>query len=577
MQVFGRYEIEAKLGRGAFGQVFRAYDPVMRRRLAVKVLPDDADPEALKRLRSEANIVAELSHRNIVRMYEFAEENGCPYLVMELLEGETLQDFIASHPDSSLLERIDILYQIAQGLRYAQANGVTHGDIKPANVIIDSDGVVKITDFGTAALVGNDATRRTQDGRQMGTIPYMAPELFDGAVTSQKTDVFAYGVLCYELLSGQHPFRADDVENTVFRIITEHPTSLRSIMAGCPERLDMLLDSLLQKDPTIRCGSFDDVVLDLRPIVTELRAARADEIFSEVPALIEAKELTAAREAIQQVLDLQPDHRGARQLRDEMREHEQRAIRETRFSDLKERGRTFAEAGRFGEAIDLYNAALDLKPADQDVMALVAEARSGQERARRVARLLSDARWYEGAGNLDLALEKAAAAAKVQPENHDAQALCAHLQKEIEKREGQRILRDAEELIRNEAYDEARAALNNIRAESPVRSEADALAGHIEEEERRKQTRREQEAAAVAAALVHSVRQAIERNDLEAASAALEQARQVGAKQENLNGLSEAIAGRQRERELNSVAQRVRSALQKEDFETAERELAAMR
>jgi hypothetical protein len=577
VQAFGKYQIEAKLGRGAFGEVFRAYDPVMRRRVAIKVLPADSDPEALKRFRSEANIMAELSHRNIVRMYEFDEEQGCPYLVMELLEGETLKDRIASGTNRPLLECIDILYQVAQGLRYAHANGVTHGDIKPANIIIDSDGVVKITDFGTAVLIGNDATRRTHDGGQMGTVPYMAPEFFQSGVADQKTDIFAYGVVCYEFLSGMHPFRAEDEDATVLQIITVHPAPLGSVMADCPERLQILIDSLLRKDPAMRCGSLDDLVLDLRPILSELRARRADEIFSRVVRLMEAQETNAARNALQQVLELQPEHAAARSLRDEMRQRDADALLDARLHDLKERGRKLEEVGQFGPAIELFTAALELKPGDEETAALIAGARRTQERARRVARLLSLARWHERAGELEPALEKISDVLQLQPENRDAQELSAKLQRERERRQDEGLLVQAEKLISQKVYDRARAVLNELTPESPVRSAADGLSARIEREEEQERFRREHETAVAAAALRVSIRQAIEHEDFEQAVASLERARMAGESQEQLDELSAAIARAQREQELNSAAQRVRSALQEENFEVAERELAGIR
>src|ERR1700728_1801879 len=160
----GRYQIQRELGRGAFGRVYQAYDPNTRRLVAIKILPADAEPDSLQRFRREADITANLSHKNIVAVYGFEEGEHWPYLVMELITGQSLDKLIYGETSLSISEKVEILYQIAQGLKCAHDHGVTHRDVKPGNIMVGQDGIVKITDFGTADVRAKDGTRWTQKG-----------------------------------------------------------------------------------------------------------------------------------------------------------------------------------------------------------------------------------------------------------------------------------------------------------------------------------------------------------------------------------------------------------------------------
>src|ERR1051325_11195026 len=206
-----RYEIQAELGHGAFGRVYRAYDPLMNRRVAIKVLIAEGDPDMLARFRSEAGTTASLKHKNIVTVHDFGEHEGQPYLVMELVEGDNLHKIIYGQDPLTLLDKLNILFQVAEGLSYAHDSKVIHRDIKPSNIMLLPDGTVKIMDFGIARVTTKDGTRRTQQGFLIGTISYMAPEQFTrGADPDALADIFAFGDVCYELFAGSHPFPGVD-------------------------------------------------------------------------------------------------------------------------------------------------------------------------------------------------------------------------------------------------------------------------------------------------------------------------------------------------------------------------------
>src|SRR5215510_8111176 len=173
----GKYEIQALLGRGGFGTVYRAFDPTVGRLVAIKVLVSQAGKDLLTRFRNEAIAAGNLRHENIVTIYEFGEDKGVPFIVMEYLEGEDLQQAMASGKPLTLLEKISIMTQAAAGLDCAHRHGVVHRDVKPANIRLLPDGTVKIMDFGIARLVRDSGVARlTQQGHVLGTFLYMAPE-----------------------------------------------------------------------------------------------------------------------------------------------------------------------------------------------------------------------------------------------------------------------------------------------------------------------------------------------------------------------------------------------------------------
>src|SRR6266567_7739475 len=165
----GKYEIQSEIGHGAFGRVFRAYDPQMRRDVAIKVLIAESDPDMLARFRAEAGATGNLKHKNIVTIYEYSDDQGKPYIVMELLDGENLQQVISRAAPLLLLDKVRILFQTAEGLASAHQHGIVHRDIKPANIMLLPNGDVKLMDFGIARVTGQADARRTRQGDLIGT------------------------------------------------------------------------------------------------------------------------------------------------------------------------------------------------------------------------------------------------------------------------------------------------------------------------------------------------------------------------------------------------------------------------
>src|SRR3989449_9239022 len=236
----GPYEILAPLGAGGMGEVYRAGDPRLGRDVAVKVLPSSfsADPNRLRRFEQEACAAGALNHPNILIVHDIGTHDGSPYVVSELLEGETLRERMGG---TAVGQRrvIDSALQIAHGLAAAHEKGIVHRDLKPDNIFITKDGRVKILDFGIAKLTqveGAEAqtdipTRRvdTDPGVVMGTVGYMSPEQVRGQAVDHRSDIFAFGAILYEMLSGRRAFHGESAADTMSAILKEDPPDLSDI------------------------------------------------------------------------------------------------------------------------------------------------------------------------------------------------------------------------------------------------------------------------------------------------------------------------------------------------------------
>jgi serine/threonine protein kinase len=273
----GRYEIRSKIGAGGMGEVYQARDMELGRDVAVKVLPStlSSDKDRLQRFQQEACAAGALNHPNILSIYDVGKNDDSPYVVSELLEGETLRRRIAGAP---LAQRrtIDYALQIAQGLAAAHEKGIIHRDLKPDNIFITNDGRVKILDFGLAKLTQLDGdqiqtdvpTRRvdTDTGVVMGTVGYMSPEQLKGRAVDQRSDIFSFGAILYEMLSGKRAFHGESAAETMSAILKEDPPELSGTNKTVSPALERLVNHCLEKNPEARFHSARDVAFALETL-----------------------------------------------------------------------------------------------------------------------------------------------------------------------------------------------------------------------------------------------------------------------------------------------------------------------
>lgn len=279
----GTYEILAPLGAGGMGEVYRARDPRLGRDVAIKVLPAAAtvDPDRLRRFEQEARATGQLNHPNIVAVHDIGTKNGTPFIVYELLEGQTLRERLRSDPLPTR-KAIDYAIQICRGLAVAHAQGVVHRDLKPENVFLTRDGRIKILDFGLAKLkqdalgAGADSRKltdkKTGEGVILGTVGYMAPEQVRGQPADHRADIFSLGAILYEMVGGKRSFRGDSDVETMNAILTQDPPPLSDSNPTLPPALSHVIEHSLEKDPGDRFQSVQDLAFDLELISTVSRS-----------------------------------------------------------------------------------------------------------------------------------------------------------------------------------------------------------------------------------------------------------------------------------------------------------------
>ena len=269
-QTISHYFVTEKLGEGGMGVVYKAQDTKLGRAVALKFLAPHLlrDEEARKRFHREAKAAAKLDHPNICTVYEIDEVDGKTFIVMAFLEGRPLSKKIAEGP-LKLNEALSVAGQIAEGLEAAHENGVVHRDIKPDNIMLlkGSRGLVKIMDFGLAQLAGS--SKLTRGGSTLGTMSYMSPEQAQGAEVDRRSDVWSFGVVLYEMVSGQPPFRGDFDQAVVYSIVNEAPEPLTAVRTGVPKQLEDIVNKALSKKPEERHQHADDLVADLRHLQKE--------------------------------------------------------------------------------------------------------------------------------------------------------------------------------------------------------------------------------------------------------------------------------------------------------------------
>jgi serine/threonine protein kinase len=269
----GDYEVQSMLGAGGMGEVYRVRDLRLRREVAIKVLPTfvSSDPERLRRFEQEAMAAAAVNHPNILAVYQMGTHEGAPYLVSELLEGETLREKLR-RGRIAVSKAIDYAVQIARGLAAAHEKGIVHRDLKPENLFVTKDGRIKILDFGLAKLTqaqGNSANSaltvgdETEPGLVMGTAGYMSPEQVRGQAVDRRIDIFAFGAILYEMLAGQRAFQKPTSAETMTAILNEEPTDISQLAPSTPPVLQRIVLRCLEKNHDQRFQSAFDLAFAL--------------------------------------------------------------------------------------------------------------------------------------------------------------------------------------------------------------------------------------------------------------------------------------------------------------------------
>jgi eukaryotic-like serine/threonine-protein kinase len=301
----GDFRLIRRLGRGAMAEIYLADQISLKRRVAIKILKPDLadDPTYLQRFEIEAQAAASLVHANIVQIYEVGHVDRRHYIAQEYVQGQNLRDWLTRHGPPDLAHALSVMRQVASALAKAAEAGVVHRDIKPENIMITAGGEVKVADFGLARLTREGVTNElTQIGITLGTPLYMSPEQVEGKPLDHRSDIYSFGVTCYQMLAGVPPFSGDTALAVAVQHLKTQPKPLETLRTDLPPALCRLVHTMLVKDPERRCASARDMLRELRRLQIELFGQDWPE---ELPAWESLAGETApvSRSAVTQQLD----------------------------------------------------------------------------------------------------------------------------------------------------------------------------------------------------------------------------------------------------------------------------------
>jgi serine/threonine-protein kinase len=510
----GRYQVRELIGHGGMGVLYLAFDPAIDRPVAVKVLRTHNE-DLYERFTREARSAGRLQHPNIVTIYDVGEHEGQPFIAMEYIAGQTLGQLIASGAPIPLTRKLELVEELCDGLAYAHRAGIVHRDVKPSNLILTPNGMLKILDFGIARIANSG---QTHTGTMIGTPNYMSPEQVRGQRVDLRSDVFAVGLVFYELLTFRQAFPGDSAFSVIQLILNDQPESLGVMLPDLDPAIVRIVERAIDKQPERRYQELDLMRRDLERTREALSEASADEtVIVPLSALSGAADPETARSARRNPLREDLARRRAEQIDAHLRQAEE-ALEEGRLEQALQAAeqaafldpddpRTLASVDRVREAIDarqvrqwldqartelnsgaytsaesLIAKATELDPSSEAARALSAEVQEGRarrerdaERKRRLDALVASGRQALEADDPAAALRIASDAVELAPESIDARALRDRAHEAVR----QRIDRDAEraaDLARRRfaagAYEEAIGSLTAFPGSHPVVDDA---------------------------------------------------------------------------------------------------------
>jgi serine/threonine-protein kinase len=480
----GKYDIVGVLGRGGMGVVYRGIDRHLGREVAIKTLTEGikSDADMLSRFYDEGRKTGSFKHPNIVTVFELGDDNGIPYIVMELVDGDPLDNLIGSDEQLPLVDRLRIVEEVCSALAYAHRHNVVHRDVKPANIFVQPDGRVKLLDFGIARL----EERRSHDlsltrpGHIIGTVPYMAPERLRDKPLDRRSDIFAAGVVLYQLVAGELPFSGDEVV-LMQKILNEPHPPLSSKCKACPASLDLIIDRALAKSPDDRYSTADEMAADLTTAIAEIRQEQAQELLPEAKRWLEAQDLLRARAALQQLLKIESKHAEARELLAEIQRQLSQRQRAERIQQIWQQAEGLLENKEFDKSLAILEEGFEIDSTNPELMKLRQRVEKAKEKQERVREFMRQADAARRAGDYQLAISAARKALKVDKSNSKGMVLVNLLTKEAEEAEKRAEMKALLQSARGELsarhYKEALDILQKAEHVDPTNPELQLLLG----------------------------------------------------------------------------------------------------
>lgn len=492
----GKYEVVSRLGRGGMGVVYRAEDTLIGRSVAIKTLNESlsGQPEMLKRFYREAQAPL---HPNIAIVFDVGDEDGKPFIVMEFVDGEDLDKLISSSRPLSLVEKLAVIEQVCTGIGFAHRCGVVHRDIKPANIMVKRDPIVaKIVDFGIASVQRTKTEAGlTQTGKVIGSVHYISPERLKGEPFDGRSDIWATGVMLYQLLSGQLPFPGGQGEEAavMHKVIDQPHPPLSRWLSSYPPVLDGIIDRALAKNPDERYPTAEEFAADLHVLNEELKKEQVSTLFNDAERLTSQQQFTTARDVLLQLKNIDPQHTGAKQLLSIVNQHLTRLQRAEEMRKLIAEAEEALAAERFADALSLLDQAARRDPANTEVQAKLEVAKEKRRVYEEVGGLMTRADWLRDRGDWTGALNVLEKALELDPANAHLRSNYAELSQQVKlaahRSQIRELLLKARQEIDSHRFTAAIEVLQDVREIDPAEPEMAGLlqiAMSGQEQERRR-------------------------------------------------------------------------------------------
>src|SRR5215469_8647849 len=467
------------------GIVYRARDPMINRLVALKTITTGlaGDPALLERFYREAQSAGGLQHPNIVTIYDMGQADAVPYIAMELVEGENLEQLIARKSPLPVTRKVVYAMQACRAFDFAHKRGIVHRDIKPGNVMVSKDGTVKVVDFGIARVL---ETSKTQTGMLIGTFAYMSPEQYHGEHANERSDIWSFGVLVYELLCYQRPFTGSTPASLMHSICNEEPPPLGKLLPECTAELEQTVSRMLRKSPDERYDSMEDVLLDLDLICKALQSQSVADLLDQARGFLDQENFGEARDVLRQALEFEAGNQRARALLEKANAGLKRIQNRPKAQQLVEKGQNLLEQGKFQEARLAAENALQLDSSFTPAEDLQRAIQKELDRARAVAELLDAARQHLAEGLPDDADRVLGKVLEIEPGNTQIQNLQQQVLKERAEREKARrlqaALQHARDLWTRQDYGACIQLLQDLERDFPAEEEVSRLLDTVRED-----------------------------------------------------------------------------------------------
>src|SRR5271165_2434363 len=511
----GKYDVIDIIGRGGMGVVYLAKDPYLDRLVAIKMMNVDVheNTDFLERFYREAKSTASLQHPNIVTVYDLGEYQSRPFLVMQYLEGQSLEALLRTHRPMTLLEKISIIVEVCQGLGYAHQHGIIHRDIKPANIMVLNDGGVKIVDFGIARLGDNTMTRT---GQIVGSLYYMPPEQLRDKPVDSRADIYSTGVVLYQLLTYSLPFEGESTGSTLAKIISEDPPPFSQFALSYPPELEAITLKSLAKNRDQRFPTAEAFAASLTEVVDRFKQDSIHEYLSKAELLQQSNELQQAQEYLLKVLKLDRQHTVASKQLSALRARLQAQLSAERVRQLKQQAEEVYARDEFDAALAFLNQAIELDNSP-DLQALRTNIEKAKGEAELVRKAIARAEAAQRSGDLDSAKSAIDSALSRRPNDSKIKVLRRVIERDLEERERQRqvegLLDEARKQMVGRKFTAALDLLREAQKLDPSAPQLRVLLETLATEHQQEKRRRELER------LNREVQEAIDRDDYKAASA----------------------------------------------------------